>query len=169
LVSRHLKRYPQFDLVCCDIHANAIEFLKDQIGVKTLLSASVPEEFSALERYDVVFALSFFSHMPKSTFGRWLLALYSALKTPGYLVFTTHGLACVMDAGIAEMPPDGFFFAPVSEQKDLDTSEYGCAVVTPGFVMGELCSTCAVDTVIYRYADWWKKQDLWIARRPTQV
>src|SRR5262249_34695108 len=58
-VSRHLKKLPQFDLVSCDIHPEAIEFLRNQVGVKAILSAHMPEQFAPPEKYDVVFALPF--------------------------------------------------------------------------------------------------------------
>ncbi len=69
-VSRHLKNNPRFDLVSCDIHPAAIAFLRESVGVKALQSAHTPEGFIPCEKYDVVFALSFFSHMPKRSFGR---------------------------------------------------------------------------------------------------
>jgi hypothetical protein len=34
----------------------------------------------------------FISHMPKTTFGRWLKQLFSLVRPGGYLIFTTHGL-----------------------------------------------------------------------------
>ena len=91
-VTRHLKKHARWDLTSCDIHSEAIDFLDRQIGVKTLQSVQLPEQFATIEKYDVVFALSFFSHMPKSSFGRWLRALYGSLRAPGYLIFTTHGV-----------------------------------------------------------------------------
>ena len=67
-------------LTSCDIHSEAIDFLDRQIGVKTLQSVHLPEQFATIEKYDVVFVLSFFSHMPRSSFGRWLRALYGSLS-----------------------------------------------------------------------------------------
>ena len=115
----HLKKHAQFDLVSCDIHPEAIDFLANRIGVKTMLSAHVPEQFSPPEKYDVVFALSFFSHMPKTSFGRWIRALFDALSVPGYLVFTTHGLKSCAYFGLTprDIPADGFWFGRTASRK----------------------------------------------------
>jgi len=166
-VSRHLKKHVEFDLVSCDIHPEAIDFLADRIGVKTMRSAHVPEQFSPPEKYDVVFALSFFSHMPKTSFGRWIRALFDAVNVPGYLVFTTHGLKTCSSFGLtpSDIPADGFWFAPHSEQKDLDTAEYGSALSTPDFVIGEIYRQTGAPIVAYKHGEWWTHQDLWVIKR----
>jgi hypothetical protein len=166
-VSRHLKKYSRLDLVSCDIHPEAIDFLANQIGVKTMASAHVPEQFSPPETYDVVFALSFFSHMPRTSFGRWLRTLYSALNAPGYLVFTTHGLKSAVCYGLTpeDIPADGFWFKPLTEQKDLDSEEYGATLTTPDFVIGEIYRQTGAPIVAFKHGEWWTHQDLWIVKR----
>lgn len=80
-VTRHLKgQLPDVTVVSCDIHPEAVKFINKSLFTKTLLSESVPENLIFDEKYDVIFALSFFSHMPKSTWGRWVKALYSGLN-----------------------------------------------------------------------------------------
>jgi hypothetical protein len=166
-VTRHLKKHLSFDLMSCDIHPQAIDFLATRIGVKTLQSAHVPEQFAHDQKYDVVFALSFFSHMPKSSFGRWIRALYNALTAPGYLVFTTHGLKTCASFGITpgDIPSDGFWFTANSEQKDLDSAEYGSALSTPDFVAGEIARQTGAPIVAYKHGEWWSHQDLWVIKR----
>ncbi len=166
-VTRHLTKNPWFDLVSCDIHPPALEFLTNELGVESLASASVPEQFSAPEKFDMVFALSFFSHMPKSSFGRWLKALFSVLKAPGYLAFTTHGYKSCPGLKVApeEIPADGFWFRADSEQKDLDTAEYGLSLTTPDFVIGEIYRTLGAPIALYRHGYWWTEHDLWVVKR----
>lgn len=166
-VSRHLKKFPQFDLVSCDIHGEAIDFLTKQIGVKAIPSAHVPEQFSPPDQYDVVFALSFFTHMPKTTFGRWLRALYNTLHLGGYLIFTTHGhkIFEIQAKYGAVLSEDGYWFAPMTEQKDLDTAEYGATITLPNFVNGEISRQTSALDITCKQADWWESQDLWIVRR----
>jgi len=166
-VSRHIKKRPQFDLVSSDIHPEAVDFLTNRIGVKAILSSHVPEQFSPAEKYHVVFALSFFSHMPKSTFGRWVRSLFSALNTPGYLVFTTHGLKSSQRLQITadDIPADGFWFRATSEQHDLDFDEYGLSLTTPDFVIGEIHRQIGAPIVAYKHAHWWDHQDLWVVKR----
>ena len=71
-VSRHLKKLSdQYKIVSCDIHEQAVNFLGTEIGVESVLSNKDPDKFKIVEKYDIVFALSFFSHMPPRTWGRW--------------------------------------------------------------------------------------------------
>jgi SAM-dependent methyltransferase len=116
-VTRHLKRYPAFSLVSCDIHPQAIEFLTRKLGVRAVMSAHTPEELSLGEAFDVVCALSFFSHMPRTTWGRWLRVLFSQVRPGGYLIFTTLGLASVGRFRNPEIPPDGFWFTTWSSKR----------------------------------------------------
>ena len=83
-VTRHASNVlPEVVFSACDIHEPAMQFIQSELGTKFMLSHSVPEEFDPGDSYDVVFALSFFSHMPKSTWQRWLQALYNAVSPGG--------------------------------------------------------------------------------------
>jgi SAM-dependent methyltransferase len=166
-VTRHLKKIPAYDLVSCDIHPQAIDFLSSRLGVKTVQSVHTPEDFAPDAKFDVIFALSFFSHMPKSSFGRWLKALYHSLAVPGHLIFTTHGLKSCEGLGIRpnDIPADGFWFSAQSEQRDLDTATYGSALCTPDFVINEIDRLAGASIVLNRHAHWWDHQDLFVVKR----
>jgi hypothetical protein len=166
-VSRHLKKNPRYGLVSCDIHPAAMELVRTELGIQTLLSAQVPEEFSPGEKFDVVFALSFFTHMPKGTFGRWLSVLFDSLKVPGHLIFTTHSLKSApgLDVKPEDIPADGFWFRADSEQRDLDTHEYGLSLTLPEFVIGETFRRTGAPLVMYKHAHWWRNQDVWVVKR----
>jgi SAM-dependent methyltransferase len=166
-VTRHLKKHPNYELISCDIHPQALEFLCRTLGVRTLASSHHPSEFAAPEKYDVIFALSFFSHMPRRTFGPWLKALFQALHDPGYLVFTTLGLKACKEFGIKpeDIPADGLWFEARSEQHDLDEAEYGMTVVTPDFVRAEVERQTGAPIVVYQHVGWWDNQDLWVIKR----
>jgi hypothetical protein len=166
-VTRHIKKNPDYDVVSCDIHPQAVDFLASRIKVKAVQSVDAPEEFSPDDRFDVVFALSFFSHMPKGSFGRWLNALYKSLTVPGHLIFTTHGLRSCEGLGIKpnEIPADGFWFSALSEQRDLDTAVYGSALCTPDFVLSEIDRLPGASIAMYKHAHWWEHQDLFVVKR----
>jgi len=164
-VTRHLKKNPALSLVACDIHPQAIEFLKTRLGVRAHLSAHSPEDLSLDESFDVVFALSFFSHMPRATWGRWLQVLFSHVSPGGHLIFTTHGLTSLASHHNPEIPPDGFWFVADSEQRDLDTAEYGSTIVTPEFVRREVRSRTGEDVLDHRQGFWWEIQDLWVVKK----
>ena len=164
-VTRHLKKEPIFDVTSCDIHPEAIEFLSRRIAVKTIQSTSSPDRFALPEKYDVVFALSFFSHMPRATWGAWVKALCNALEAPGYLIFTTHGWTSAAHMQMKELPPDGFWFAPLTEQKDIDPNEYGCTIVTPEFAFAEIRNQTGSSRISFMQSDWWNLQDVWVVKR----
>lgn len=167
-VSRHWKSViPNVHVTCCDIHGEAVGFLGTELGLPAVLSNRHPEGLRLTGEYDVVFALSFFSHMPRTTWGCWLEVLFGYLKSPGFLMFTTHGPAS-LDHGLMRpglgIPDDGFWFRPESEQKDLPVAEYGNTFVTPDFVFNEIDVRLGIRNVLHRPAFWWNHQDLYVIK-----
>ncbi len=164
-VTRHLAAsFPQGGLTSCDIHPQAMDFIGNRIGVSTHLSAAVPEDFSCSDLYDAVFALSFFSHMPKSTWRRWMRALLGPLRPGGFLIFATHGSESAKHFGNPLIGEDGFWFRPESEQKDLGTAEYGQTITLPHFVM-TAASGLDAEPFLFRRAVWWEHQDLYVMKK----
>lgn len=165
-VTRHLaKHYEILETTACDIHENATDFIQSNFEVQVIQSEPIPEDLSLKDEYDVVFALSFFSHMPKSTWSRWLKKLYEATASKGSLIFTTHGLASRIHFSNPVIPDNGFWFVPQSEQEDLDTSEYGSTIVTLDFVSNAVKQNLADPIWLYRHAYWWEHQDLYVVRK----
>jgi SAM-dependent methyltransferase len=149
-VTRHLRRFlPAAHVVACDIHDEAVRFLR-RMGCEAVLSSPVPENLQTGRRFDVVYALSFFSHMPKRTWARWLSALADQLVPGGHLVFTTHGEAALDRLGSARLGPDGFWFTAFSEQKDLCPADYGAAATSVDFVQRQIAAN---DLRLLRFAD----------------
>ena len=142
-VTRHLGRImPEARVIASDIHPAAVMFL-EQMGVEAHQSSARPETFTANVKYDVIFALSFFTHMPKSTWARWLRALLRHLEPSGCLIFTTHGVPGMKTMGDAHgralgWDADGFWFEPMSEQSDIDTAEYGSTGTSFRFVTQQI-------------------------------
>jgi hypothetical protein len=166
-LTRHLSReLPTVSVISCDIHKEAVDFINKSFLTDTRLSESVPENLKLNAEFDVVFALSFFSHMPRRSWGRWIKTLYSGVKENGYLIFTTQGKESGKFMGNPTIPEDGFWFMPQSEQKDLDSDEYGQTIVTPDFVIGEVYQQTQAPMVLYRNAFWWEHQDLYILAKP---
>jgi len=164
-VARHLLRDNGIDLESCDIHPAAVDFLQTRIKVRALQSSAVPEMVSFPHEFDMVFALSFFSHMPISTWTRWLVRLTQCLRPGGVVAFTTHGIACRVLCGDPEIPLSGFWFMASSEQADLPAEEYGSSIVTEEFVRRSVSSIPSVEVVETRLAYWWGLQDLYVLRK----
>lgn len=164
MVARHLARLEGYDLTASDIHPAAIDFLERTLGIPAVPSARAPEAFLT-RRFDVIFALSFFSHMPDATWARWLRQLYYHLEQNGLLIFTTCGSASLARLEGARLDDNGLFFAPLSEQQDLDTGDYGSTIVTQGYVIDriDLCPGAAL--LQFEAAAWWGAQDVWVVRK----
>jgi hypothetical protein len=144
-VTRHLTN-SSADLWACDIHPAAINFLQHNLDARAFLSSPFPEKLEVPQQFDVVFALSFFSHMPIPTWARWLVRLIQTTRSGGFVIFTTHGLKSQPNFG-ANVPPTGFWFVPTSEQSDLPTEQYGQTITTPTFVQTAIASIQGVRLV----------------------
>lgn len=166
-VTRHLTQFSsEFSLTACDIHPDAVRFITEKLQTPCLGSVNQPEDFVLEKQYGMVFALSFFSHMPRRTWGRWLAALYRAVEPGGHLIFTTHGLVSQRKMiPHAEVDATGFWFNENSEQSDLDTVEYGSTITTPDFVRREIAKLDGATEVGFHEGHWWTHQDAWVVRK----
>lgn len=164
-VARHHRRFlpPGSSMVCCDIHPETVAFIEATLGIRAVESASVPEELNVTTEFNVIFALSFFSHMPDRTWGRWFNALLSKLKSNGSLIFTTHGYESLRRVNVPLDPFLGYLFTAVSEQKDLDTAEYGSTIVSFDYVVKQIPP--GYHLVLFKEAEWEGYQDVYIVKR----
>jgi SAM-dependent methyltransferase len=140
-VTRHFPTIlPEANVVACDIHKEAVAFLRG-IGLQACLSSSAPERLDTGRSFDVIFVLSFFTHMPRSTWTRWLWSLANQLTPGGVLIFTAHGEVSQGLMSVARLEPDGFYFTCASEQKDLPVAEYGNTVTTFDYVYSQFAGS----------------------------
>ncbi len=165
-VTRHASQLlAPHELVASDIHPAANAFITRQFGVPTVPSARVPEELVLPRPFNVIFALSFFSHMPRSTWLRWLRRLYEEVAPGGVLFFTTHGRKSMMHFPQARLDGEGYWFEASSEQGDLDTADYGQAITAKEFVDAQIASLPDVEYLLHEPGYWWGHQDLYVLRR----
>jgi SAM-dependent methyltransferase len=122
------------EVTVSDILEGGMAFQAEQFGVRTILSTTLPENFAAPERYDLIFVASLFTHLPPATFTAWLRRLTELLEPEGLLVFSVH------DESIAPAAVEGIRFATNSESRVLDTSEYGSTWVTEAYVRAEVAA-----------------------------
>jgi hypothetical protein len=160
-LTRHLaNRWKEVSV--CEVQESALVFLKETFGIAAYRSSHKPEKLDIDRKFDVVFALSFFTHMSEETFARWLARL-SALVAPGGLfVFTTHGLASIPHLVAMGYQPEArdFWFSPVPSPL------YGQAVVSPRYVENARATAApAMRTIYYREAEWDAQQDVYVWRR----
>ena len=164
--TRHLvKALGAGRVVVSDVVPDAVEFSRCTFGVDGFMSASVPEQVQWPQRYELVFVLSLFSHLPRSTWSRWLKVLWDAVASGGLLVFSTHGVKAAAFDSVA-LDEEGFFFAPSSESNAIDAQEYGTAFTSEAFVLQRMAETCGTDALVHRApVHFWNHQDAYVLRR----
>lgn len=165
--TRHLvKALGPERVVVSDVVPSAVEFSRQTFGVEGFLSASAPESLQWPRQYDLVFVLSLFSHLPRSTWGRWLKALYGAVAPGGLLVFSTHGHKAARFDNVT-LDAEGFFFAPSSESHAIDVHEYGTTFTAPEFVLARIAEVVGAEHLAHQAnTHFWNHQDAYVLRKP---
>jgi SAM-dependent methyltransferase len=164
--TRHLvKALGAERVVVSDVVSDAVDFSQRTFGVSGFMSASTPEQVQWPQSYDLVFVLSLFSHLPRSTWARWLKVLYEAVAPGGLLVFSTHGVKAAAFDNV-QLDAEGFFFAPSSESNAIDAQEYGTTFTSEAFVRQRIAETCGEGDLVYQApVHFWNHQDAYVLRR----
>jgi len=118
-------KLPKERITVSDILEEAVDFQVSRFGVNGIASATNPADFACDRQFDVIFAASLFTHMPRETFGAWLHRLVSLLTPRGVLIFTTHSPE-TFEWSTGVPPPDAdFSFVPHRYSRFLDANDYG--------------------------------------------
>lgn len=131
---------PGHTLHASEIQPDALDFIRDSLGIETLLSAANPADFSPSGKYDFIWVVSLFSHLPDTLFSGWLERLASLLTDDGLLCFSVRGASQL--AANKELPADGILYERASEISPLDADIYGTAYVSDAYVAQKIRSEC---------------------------
>ena len=132
--TRHLARiFTNNQLTVSDVVPGSVDFLKQAMAVNGFYSTIDPNKLTIPGRYDVIFVLSLFSHLPTPVWGAWFRVLHKALAPGGLLIFSTHGEKCARLEGV-DWGNSGCKFYPSSESAVLDGHTYGSTFASPDFV-----------------------------------
>lgn len=158
---------PEADLTSCDIHAHAVEFIQDVLSRNAVLSIADPDHFRLDREFDIVFALSFFSHMRVGSWSRWLKALFRHVRPGGSLIFTTHGYVSreKLYRNVIDLDEQGFWFQASSEQSDLSVAEYGTTMTSTEFVTRQIFTHLRGPIALVAPGFWWGHQDVYIVTK----
>jgi hypothetical protein len=134
-----VKRYQASHIVTSDIDEPAVDFCRERIGVRSVLSAMEPEDLAIDGRFDLILVYSLFSHLPADRFSRWLGRLYQLLDEGGFLVISVHDDRSVPPE---HRGPEGITFTPDSESRFLESAVYGSTWVSSDYVRRAVAETC---------------------------
>ncbi len=156
--TRHLARVLPGRVTCADVLPGSVEFLQTQFGVKTFLSAHDPASLTFPAKYDLVFVLSMFTHLPPAMWQPWLKALGKAVAPGGVLVFSVHNETDARELGV-KFDENGVRFLTSSESPSLDGEIYGTTHTSRAFVESQVSGALGKPPSAYFPVAFWVGQD----------
>ncbi len=91
-VARQWASLPDTEICGCDYNAEAIAWCQGNLGfARWAVNELEPPLPYADARFDLVYALSVFTHFPLDLQGRWMAEMDRILAPGGHLIFTTMG------------------------------------------------------------------------------
>lgn len=87
-VSRFLPGlFPDTNCVVTEVKKQAIEFQEKELGLNGILHSQKPEDFPT-EKFDLLLALSVFTHLPEDLFRTWMESLSERMRDTGAMVIS---------------------------------------------------------------------------------
>ncbi len=152
-------------VTAAEIDPPAVRFQSEAFGVGGCVSGPDPGDLTLAGAFDVVLAVSFFSHLPEGRFEAWLARLYGLVAEGGLLLFSTHGPGLRPEG--SAVSASGIAFRPVSETARLDGAEYGTSWVEPGFVRATAARASGGEGRLFEFPyGLCGFQDLYVLARP---
>jgi len=148
--------YPEVEWHGCDPVTKSIKWAQEHLaGMHFAVSQSNPPLPYAESFFDVVFAISIWSHFSESAALRWLDEMSRVIRPGGRLILTTHGyqavaylaerklyeLAALTDIEAA-LYTRGYWFAPVINGEPdwgIVHPEWGVTFLTPEWLLANAC------------------------------
>lgn len=87
--------FPSASLAACDINRDGVDFCARTFGATPVYSSTNPAEISIDGTFDLIWCNSFFTHVDREGWDRFLPFLGSLLAPDGIFIFTTAGRAPV--------------------------------------------------------------------------
>jgi SAM-dependent methyltransferase len=161
--TRHLQRAIPGRITCTDVLPGSVEFLRAEFGVEAFYSSFEPAGIVYPERYDLIFVLSLFTHLPTTQWAPWLQHLRRGLNPGGLLVFSVHNETAAREAGLG-FDAAGTHFIASSESPSLDAAEYGTTFTTDAFVRDEVTRALGAPPLQHERLAFWGGQDAVVVR-----
>lgn len=158
--TRHLAPLLGERLSAAEIVPEAVHFLRERLGVRAVPSDHDPERFVLEEAPELLFALSFFTHLPPARWRAWLLRFAQLLAPGGWLLISTHGDAAIAEYEV-ELAADDFFLAE-SESRALAGEDYGTTFLRDRAIARLLRELFPGARIEHAPRAFWLAQDAWL-------
>jgi SAM-dependent methyltransferase len=156
--TRHLARALPGRVTVSDVLPGSVEFLREQFGVAGFPSTHDPEKLGLEPKFDLVFVLSLFTHLPPRMWKPWLAALAGGVKPGGLLIISTHSESTAVNQH-ARLDENGVYFVTSSESPSLDGEVYGTTFTTRRFSEETIATVPGLSILDYRENAFWAGQD----------
>ena len=171
---------PEIAWECCDPNAGAVRWGSNNIpGVRFFVSPQDPPLDVEDGRYDLVYAISVWSHFGEDAARAWLREMHRVLSPGGRLVFTTHGHQTLgtlarsaawrpydINRAIADLCLTGHHFHDVFEDQGdhgVVHEEWGWGFISGEWMLDEVTPEWCVGR--YEPGRHEHNQDLWVLER----
>jgi 2-polyprenyl-3-methyl-5-hydroxy-6-metoxy-1,4-benzoquinol methylase len=161
--TRHLVKALPSRISCTDVLPGSTDFLKQQFGVDAFESFHDPTLINTNDKYELVFVLSMFTHLPIHMWRPWLTLLGNMVQPGGLLVFSVHNEA-VAKAREIVFDGQGTCFIASSESPLIDGDRYGTTYTTRQFVEACIQDVFGAPPLLYRERAFWRGQDAVVIR-----
>ena len=156
-LSRYLAMHPGVEVFGADVNPDLVAWCQTNLpAVQTVLNRVAPPMAFRSDYFDLVFALSVFSHLPERRGAAWLAEVARVMAPGALLIATTHGMPTLrtirnspahramftmneadVDAMLERLPAEGFVYRRYGE-KSLRAAkaghEYGNAFIHPAYI-----------------------------------
>jgi SAM-dependent methyltransferase len=122
-------------------------------------SCADPEEIRIPGRYDLVFVLSLFTHLPVPSWRAWLETLGRSVAPGGVLLFSVHSEELASEERGVRLNEQGYCYLPHSESPSLDPAHYGTTLTTRRLVENQVRSVFGAGPALYLPGAFWVGQD----------
>lgn len=168
-VMRHWagRRGPQF--YGTDIHSETIAWCQAHLPfARFAVNGLAPPLPYSSGRFDFVYALSVFTHLPEGLQALWLRELRRVLQPGGYLLFTTHGAAFLPFMSLQEQQQ--FRSGRLVVQRPEVAGTNRCSVFHPlPYVLGTFARDWTVVDAMPEGSKGNPRQDLYLFRKPVET
>ena len=145
-----LNELPPSSIWVSDIQPDAVAFQMSTFGINGRVSGGSSEELRFDREFDVVAAVSFFSHLPHERFAGWIERLLQHVSPGGLFAFSTHGDHLLPAQPDRAPQTDGVYLAE-SESSRLDPMEYGTSYVREAFVRAAIRAAAGPSAAVYAF------------------